>query len=122
MLNYFRNEFCLAGVISELVFNFWNSSAPVWLEMERAQPCDEAHQAFRLMAEVVVSVLRDRKRARKEQTEDEDADLTAAATPKRRIIKLTSIKELRAEICDNTHTGSFKYVPFFFFLRSPPFE
>uniref|UniRef100_A0A3Q3WPT4 DNA mismatch repair protein MLH1 n=1 Tax=Mola mola TaxID=94237 RepID=A0A3Q3WPT4_MOLML len=47
-----------------------------------------------------------RKRLRKErQQEDEDEDLTAAATPKRRVIKLTSIKELRAEISENAHTG-----------------
>ncbi|XP_034465197.1 DNA mismatch repair protein Mlh1 [Hippoglossus hippoglossus] len=48
-----------------------------------------------------------RKRPRKEQQleEEEDADLTAAATPKRRAIKLNSIKELRAEITENTHKG-----------------
>uniref|UniRef100_A0A3B5B6B8 DNA mismatch repair protein MLH1 n=1 Tax=Stegastes partitus TaxID=144197 RepID=A0A3B5B6B8_9TELE len=45
------------------------------------------------------------KRPRKEQKEDEDEDLTAAATPKRRVIKLTSIKELRAEITENIHKG-----------------
>ncbi|XP_059215063.1 DNA mismatch repair protein Mlh1 [Centropristis striata] len=44
-----------------------------------------------------------RKRPRKEQQEEED--LTAPATPKRRVIKLNSIKELRAEITDNTHKG-----------------
>ncbi|XP_070696869.1 DNA mismatch repair protein Mlh1 [Pempheris klunzingeri] len=51
-----------------------------------------------------------RKRPRKEhqqqqQQEEEDEDLTAAETPKRRVIKLTSIKELRTEIPENTHTG-----------------
>ncbi|XP_047458140.1 DNA mismatch repair protein Mlh1 [Mugil cephalus] len=49
-----------------------------------------------------------RKRPRKEQKEQEeekDEDLTAAATPKRRAIKLTSIKELRAEITEGTHKG-----------------
>ncbi|TNM99705.1 hypothetical protein fugu_012738 [Takifugu bimaculatus] len=46
-----------------------------------------------------------RKRPRNEQNKDEDEALTAAATPKRRVIKLTSIKELRAEMCENTHTG-----------------
>ncbi|XP_022062930.2 DNA mismatch repair protein Mlh1 isoform X1 [Acanthochromis polyacanthus] len=48
-----------------------------------------------------------RKRPRKEQTEqeDEDEDPTVAASPKRRVIKLTSIKELRAEISENTHKG-----------------
>ncbi|XP_072247451.1 DNA mismatch repair protein Mlh1 [Leuresthes tenuis] len=48
-----------------------------------------------------------RKRPRKEQKQEEkeDEDLTAAATPKRRAIKLTSIKELRAEISENTHKG-----------------
>uniref|UniRef100_A0AAX7UYT8 DNA mismatch repair protein S5 domain-containing protein n=1 Tax=Astatotilapia calliptera TaxID=8154 RepID=A0AAX7UYT8_ASTCA len=37
--------------------------------------------------------------------EQEGEDLTAAATPKRRLIKLNSIKELRAEITENTHKG-----------------
>uniref|UniRef100_A0A8C4ESV0 DNA mismatch repair protein MLH1 n=1 Tax=Dicentrarchus labrax TaxID=13489 RepID=A0A8C4ESV0_DICLA len=37
--------------------------------------------------------------------EDEEEDLTAAATPKRRIIKLNSIKELRTEISENAHKG-----------------
>ncbi|XP_068184317.1 DNA mismatch repair protein Mlh1 isoform X2 [Antennarius striatus] len=48
-----------------------------------------------------------RKRSRKERQHEEEGeeDLTAAATPKRRIIKLNSIKELRAEIIGNTHTG-----------------
>uniref|UniRef100_A0A3Q2VMS2 MutL homolog 1, colon cancer, nonpolyposis type 2 (E. coli) n=1 Tax=Haplochromis burtoni TaxID=8153 RepID=A0A3Q2VMS2_HAPBU len=36
---------------------------------------------------------------------EEGEDLTAAATPKRRVIKLNSIKELRAEITENTHKG-----------------
>ncbi|KAM3605726.1 uncharacterized protein V6R79_003716 [Siganus canaliculatus] len=47
-----------------------------------------------------------RKRPRKEQHhEEEGKDQTAAATPKRRVIKLTSIKELRAETTENTHRG-----------------
>ncbi|KAM4592136.1 DNA mismatch repair protein Mlh1 isoform 2-T2 [Odontesthes bonariensis] len=49
-----------------------------------------------------------RKRPRKEQKQqqqEEDEDLTAAATPKRRVIKLISIKDLRAEISENTHKG-----------------
>ncbi|XP_030296839.1 DNA mismatch repair protein Mlh1 [Sparus aurata] len=47
-----------------------------------------------------------RKRPRKEQQQDEgEEDLTAAATPKRRAIKLNSIKELRAEITEITHKG-----------------
>ncbi len=49
-----------------------------------------------------------RKRPRKEQQhqeEEEEKDLTAAATPKRRVIKLNSIKELREEITENTHKG-----------------
>ncbi|XP_014896453.1 DNA mismatch repair protein Mlh1 isoform X2 [Poecilia latipinna] len=49
-----------------------------------------------------------RKRPREEEDEEEDDDdegLTAAATPKRRVIKLTSIKDLRAEITENTHRG-----------------
>ncbi|XP_061692220.1 DNA mismatch repair protein Mlh1 isoform X2 [Syngnathoides biaculeatus] len=50
-----------------------------------------------------------RKRPRKEQqpeTEDgRDQDPTAADTPKRRVIKLNSIKELRGEISDGAHKG-----------------
>ncbi|XP_040906540.1 DNA mismatch repair protein Mlh1 [Toxotes jaculatrix] len=49
-----------------------------------------------------------RKRPRKEQQEEEEEeeeDLTAAATAKRRVIKLTSIKELRTETTENTHKG-----------------
>ncbi|KAL3972289.1 oxysterol-binding protein-related protein 1/2 [Sarotherodon galilaeus] len=49
-----------------------------------------------------------RKRPRTEQKEkeqEEGEDLTAAATPKRRVIKLTSIKDLRAEITENMHKG-----------------
>ncbi|XP_008283544.1 DNA mismatch repair protein Mlh1 isoform X2 [Stegastes partitus] len=56
-------------------------------------------------AEVICKGDLQRKRPRKEQKEDEDEDLTAAATPKRRVIKLTSIKELRAEITENIHKG-----------------
>ncbi|MEQ2206037.1 hypothetical protein XENOCAPTIV_021414 [Xenoophorus captivus] len=48
-----------------------------------------------------------RKRPREEnrqlQEKKGDEALTAAATPKRRVIKLTSIKELRAEVTENTH-------------------
>ncbi|MGH0145261.1 UNVERIFIED_CONTAM: hypothetical protein FKN15_004950 [Acipenser sinensis] len=41
-----------------------------------------------------------------EMKDDEGAsDTTAASVPKRRIIKLTSIKELRREISDQTHKG-----------------
>ncbi|XP_057703997.1 DNA mismatch repair protein Mlh1 isoform X3 [Corythoichthys intestinalis] len=57
-----------------------------------------------------------RKRPRKEQHEVEEeeeeeteaapeGEVTAAATPKRRIIKLNSVKELRSEIRDNAHKG-----------------
>ncbi|XP_054877741.1 DNA mismatch repair protein Mlh1 isoform X1 [Poeciliopsis prolifica] len=47
-----------------------------------------------------------RKRPRQEEDEEEDDEgLTAAATPKRRVIKLTSIKDLRAEITENAHRG-----------------
>nr|XP_046257439.1 DNA mismatch repair protein Mlh1 [Scatophagus argus] len=50
-------------------------------------------------------VQRKRPRTEQQQHEEEDEDVTAAETPKRRVIKLTSIKELRAEIAENTHTG-----------------
>ncbi|KAK9541808.1 hypothetical protein VZT92_001828 [Zoarces viviparus] len=48
-----------------------------------------------------------RKRPRKEQQPEEevDEDLTAATMPKRRVIKLNSVKELRAETTENTHKG-----------------
>ncbi|KAM4607765.1 DNA mismatch repair protein Mlh1 [Polymixia lowei] len=47
-----------------------------------------------------------RKRPRTGQEEAEgQEDLTAAATPRRRVIKLNSVKELRAEITENTHKG-----------------
>lgn len=49
--------------------------------------------------------LRKRPRKEQQQQEEDDNDLTATATPRRRLIKLTSIKELRAEITENTHTG-----------------
>ncbi|XP_054455981.1 DNA mismatch repair protein Mlh1 [Anoplopoma fimbria] len=50
-----------------------------------------------------------RKRPRKDQQQqpekEVDEDLTAATMPKRRVIKLNSIKELRAETAENTHKG-----------------
>ncbi|XP_029962065.1 DNA mismatch repair protein Mlh1 isoform X1 [Salarias fasciatus] len=56
--------------------------------------------------------IQSRKRPRKDHTEEQqpleegkDEDLTAADASKRRVIKLTSIKELRAEITENTHKG-----------------
>ncbi|KAJ8402823.1 hypothetical protein AAFF_G00364950 [Aldrovandia affinis] len=45
-----------------------------------------------------------RKRPRVGQ-EAEEAELTAASTPRKRKIKLTSIKELRGEITERAHTG-----------------
>ncbi|XP_033835891.1 DNA mismatch repair protein Mlh1 [Periophthalmus magnuspinnatus] len=47
-----------------------------------------------------------KKRPRKERhQEEEDEEATAAESPKRRVIKLNSVKELRAEISDNSHKG-----------------
>ncbi|XP_077352149.1 DNA mismatch repair protein Mlh1 isoform X2 [Festucalex cinctus] len=66
----------------------------------------ELHESEKERSEEVHDV--QRKRPRKEQEVEEEAqeeDLTAAATPKRRVIKLNSIKELRGEISDNTHKG-----------------
>uniref|UniRef100_A0A7N5ZRP7 DNA mismatch repair protein S5 domain-containing protein n=1 Tax=Anabas testudineus TaxID=64144 RepID=A0A7N5ZRP7_ANATE len=37
--------------------------------------------------------------------EEKEEELTSAATAKRRVIKLTSVKELRTEITENTHKG-----------------
>ncbi|KAM4729903.1 DNA mismatch repair protein Mlh1 [Anableps anableps] len=48
---------------------------------------------------------RPREENQRQEKEAEDERLTAAATPQRRVIKLTSIKELRAEITENTHQG-----------------
>ncbi|KAM6956701.1 DNA mismatch repair protein Mlh1 [Aplochiton taeniatus] len=45
-----------------------------------------------------------RKRPRAGQEEDQEG-LTAAATPRRRAIKLSSVKELREEITDSVHKG-----------------
>uniref|UniRef100_A0A672ZV26 DNA mismatch repair protein MLH1 n=1 Tax=Sphaeramia orbicularis TaxID=375764 RepID=A0A672ZV26_9TELE len=45
------------------------------------------------------------KKQQQEEEKEEEEDVTAAQTPKRRVIKLTSIKELRAEITENTHKG-----------------
>uniref|UniRef100_A0A8C6S674 MutL homolog 1, colon cancer, nonpolyposis type 2 (E. coli) n=1 Tax=Neogobius melanostomus TaxID=47308 RepID=A0A8C6S674_9GOBI len=44
-----------------------------------------------------------RKEQRREGQEEEE--VTAAETPKRRVIKLNSIKELRAEVSENNHKG-----------------
>ncbi|KAF7666883.1 hypothetical protein LDENG_00090030 [Lucifuga dentata] len=48
---------------------------------------------------------RPRKEQQQQQQQEEQEELTAAATPKRRVIKLNSVKELRAEINENTHKG-----------------
>uniref|UniRef100_A0A8C3AVN3 DNA mismatch repair protein MLH1 n=1 Tax=Cyclopterus lumpus TaxID=8103 RepID=A0A8C3AVN3_CYCLU len=45
----------------------------------------------------------ERPRKEQQQPEEVDEDLTAATMPKRRVIKLSSIKELRAETTENTH-------------------
>lgn len=55
-----------------------------------------------------------RKRPRKEpeqqqEKEEKVEDVAAAATPNRRVIKLNSIKELRAEIVENRHTGEHSF-------------
>uniref|UniRef100_A0A8C4T9N0 MutL homolog 1, colon cancer, nonpolyposis type 2 (E. coli) n=1 Tax=Erpetoichthys calabaricus TaxID=27687 RepID=A0A8C4T9N0_ERPCA len=46
-----------------------------------------------------------RKRPRTESDVDMKTDLTAASVPRRRIIKLTSVKELRSAISEHAHTG-----------------
>uniref|UniRef100_A0A8C5CV52 DNA mismatch repair protein S5 domain-containing protein n=1 Tax=Gadus morhua TaxID=8049 RepID=A0A8C5CV52_GADMO len=56
-----------------------------------------------LCANSHVCVCVPRKRPRTSQEEGEE--LTAAATPRRRVIKLNSIKELRTEISEDTHKG-----------------
>uniref|UniRef100_A0AAY4DZM5 DNA mismatch repair protein Mlh1 C-terminal domain-containing protein n=1 Tax=Denticeps clupeoides TaxID=299321 RepID=A0AAY4DZM5_9TELE len=54
---------------------------------------------------VVFGVVVSRKRPRVSEEEEEEDALTAASTARRRVIKLTSIKELREEITENTHKG-----------------
>lgn len=46
-----------------------------------------------------------RKRPRSDQQEKEGEEPSGAVTPNRRVIKLNSLKELRGEIKENTHTG-----------------
>ncbi|XP_063730255.1 DNA mismatch repair protein Mlh1 isoform X2 [Eleginops maclovinus] len=87
------------------------SAQPDLIEMEESDDADmlealTAQEAEEPKGEDNVDAVQ-RKRPRKEQQQEveEVEDLTAAATPKRRAIKLTSIKELRAEIPENTHKG-----------------
>ncbi|XP_030234725.1 DNA mismatch repair protein Mlh1 [Gadus morhua] len=47
----------------------------------------------------------DQPRKRPRTSQEEGEELTAAATPRRRVIKLNSIKELRTEISEDTHKG-----------------
>lgn len=46
-----------------------------------------------------------RKRPRSDQQEKEGKEPSGAVKPNRRVIKLNSLKELRGEIKENTHTG-----------------
>lgn len=98
----YRFKWFSVEFFSKIFIKFWNSSALVWLKRLM-----HAVKLWRIQLSVCLrlSFLWDRKRPRNEQNKDEDEALTAAATPKRRVIKLTSIKELRAEMCENTHTG-----------------
>ncbi|GAA6214051.1 DNA mismatch repair protein Mlh1 isoform X1 [Lates japonicus] len=92
-------------------------TGPDSVEMDETDDADLLEVLAQREAEEESSVgTRDvqRKRPRKEQQLDEEEEeaeveeeeeLTAAATPKRRVIKLTSIKELRTEITENTHKG-----------------
>lgn len=81
-------------------------------EMDETDDADMLEALVELEAEVPKDGEDDangvqRKRARKEQQQQEEIDEDDATedTPKRRVIKLNSIKELRAEITENTHTG-----------------
>lgn len=121
----------LPGLVSlqlrhNIKFRFWIFSAPTWLKSNMQVSCKQVslrHEGHHEMLKCMYSYLAGyclveagcvtevclswvRKRPRKEQQpEGEDKDLTSVATPQRRLIKLTSIKELRAEISENTHTG-----------------
>ncbi|XP_049927044.1 DNA mismatch repair protein Mlh1 [Epinephelus moara] len=86
------------------------TAQPDSIEMEEMDDTDLLEALAEQEAEVPKSgedngVQRKRPRKEQQQLEEEDEDLTAAATPKRRVIKLNSVKELRAEITENTHTG-----------------
>uniref|UniRef100_A0A3B5L3N2 DNA mismatch repair protein MLH1 n=1 Tax=Xiphophorus couchianus TaxID=32473 RepID=A0A3B5L3N2_9TELE len=60
-------------------------------------------------ADMLDAALEEPGPAGEEERKEEDEGLTAAATLKRRVIKLTSIKDLRTEITENTHRGSLAY-------------
>ncbi|XP_039995837.1 DNA mismatch repair protein Mlh1 isoform X2 [Xiphias gladius] len=98
------------------------TSQPDSVEMDEADDTDMLEALVQQEAEVpegeeergVSAHDSQRKRPRKEQQqqhqeeeveEEEKEDQMAAAMPKRRAIKLSSIKELRAEITENTHKG-----------------
>ncbi|XP_049455958.1 DNA mismatch repair protein Mlh1 [Epinephelus fuscoguttatus] len=86
------------------------TAQPDSIEMEEMDDTDLLEALAEQEAEVPKGgedngVQRKRPRKEQQQLEEEDEDLTAAATPKRRVIKLNSVKELRAEITENTHTG-----------------
>nr|XP_033468296.1 DNA mismatch repair protein Mlh1 [Epinephelus lanceolatus] len=86
------------------------TAQPDSVEMEEMDDTDLLEALAEQEAEVLKGgedngVQRKRPRKEQQQLEEEDEDLTAAATPKRRVIKLNSVKELRAEITENTQTG-----------------
>ncbi|XP_022540961.2 DNA mismatch repair protein Mlh1 isoform X1 [Astyanax mexicanus] len=60
----------------------------------------DASKDLQVDCEPVQSETPPRKRA---HVDEDKAELTAACTPRRRVIKLSSIKELRSEITDQTH-------------------
>ncbi|XP_022540962.2 DNA mismatch repair protein Mlh1 isoform X2 [Astyanax mexicanus] len=62
----------------------------------------DASKDLQVDCEPVQSETPPRKRA---HVDEDKAELTAACTPRRRVIKLSSIKELRSEITDQTHKG-----------------
>ncbi|XP_034082087.1 DNA mismatch repair protein Mlh1 isoform X1 [Gymnodraco acuticeps] len=81
-------------------------------EMEETDDADMLQALTRQEAEepggggdLADSVQRKRPRKEQQQEVEEVEDLTVAATPKRRAIKLSSIKELRTEITENAHKG-----------------
>ncbi|XP_039592376.1 DNA mismatch repair protein Mlh1 isoform X2 [Polypterus senegalus] len=61
----------------------------------------EAGESTKLLSETTPP----RKRPRTESDVDLKTDLTAASVPRRRIIKLTSVKELRSAISEHAHIG-----------------
>uniref|UniRef100_A0A7N8XZD3 DNA mismatch repair protein MLH1 n=1 Tax=Mastacembelus armatus TaxID=205130 RepID=A0A7N8XZD3_9TELE len=82
------------------------TAQPDSIDMDETDDADMLEALAEHEAEVPKETKLDTSRKRPRKTEqEEEEDLTAAATPKRRAIKLTSVRELRAEITESAHKG-----------------